>query len=153
MRSRTAAVAVVAISIGTVAGLTQTSTPHYEVRQAPMVKTRGSGNRLLVPDAVRNAPEGDTRTPAPAAKAGAKPNQTPICEVIFDNFVNLMVAVAIDDRLVGMVPPYGQLDATARPGTRTLEGLAEYSDGTVAQFGPQSVNCPAGSGVRFELRP
>jgi hypothetical protein len=160
MKSRTAAVALVAISlaaaasgIGTVAGLTQTSTPHHEIRQATMVKTRGSGNRLVVPGALRNAPEGDTRTPAPAAKASGKANQLPICEVIFDNFVNLMVAVAIDDKLVGLVPPYGQLDATARPGTRTLEGLAEYSDGTMGQFGPQSVTCPAGSGVRFELRP
>ena len=67
--------------------------------------------------------------------------------------MNLMVAVAIDDKLVGMVPPYGQLDAASRPGAGTLERLAEYSDGSVGQFGPQTVTCPAGSGVRFELRP
>ena len=160
MRSRTAAVALVAISvaaaasgIGTVAGLTQTTKPQYETRQARMLKTRGSGNKLLVPGAVRNAPDGDMQTPAPASKAAAKMNQAPMCEVIFDNFVNLLVAVAIDEKLVGLVPPYGQLDASTRPGSRTLEGLAEYSDGTMGTFGPQTVNCPAASGVRFELRP
>ena len=42
---------------------------------------------------------------------------------------------------------------STRPGSRTLEGLAEYSDGTMGTFGPQTVNCPAASGVRFELRP
>ena len=162
MRSRTATVALVAISlaaaasgIGTVAGLTQTSKPPYETRQARMLRTRGSGNKLLLPGAVRNAPDGDRQTPAPASKAAAaaKSNQAPMCEVIFDNFVNLLVAVAIDEKLVGLVPPYGQLDASTRPGSRTLEGLAEYSDGTMGTFGPQIVNCPAGSGVRFELRP
>jgi hypothetical protein len=160
MRSRTAAVSLVAIGlaaaasgIGTVAGLTQTSKPQYEVRQAKMLKTRGTGNKLVGPEAVKNAPQGDTQTPAPAAKAYAKTAPVPMCEVIFDNFVNLLVAVAIDERLVGLVPPYGQLEASTRPGSRTLEGLAEYSDGTVGTFGPQTVTCPAGSGVRFELRP
>ena len=126
MRSRTAAVALVAISlaaaasgIGTGAGLTQSPKRLYETRQARMLKTRDSGYKLLVPGAVRTAPDGDMQTPAPASK----------------------------------VPPYGQLDASTRPGSRTLEGLAEYSDGTMGTFGPQTVNCPAASGVRFELRP
>ena len=146
MRSRTAAVALVAISlaaaasgIGTVAGLTQTSKPQYETRQARMLKTRGSGNKLLVPGAARNAPDGDMQTPAPASKAAAKTNQAPVCEVIFDNFVNLLVAVAIDEKLVGT-------GAAIRPARCSRPGPA-------AERSKDSPNTPTAPWERSGRRP
>ena len=76
-----------------------------------------------------------------AAPVTKTPAGKVLCSVMFDNYTDLFTKTYIDGHYAGTIRPFGELTASAAPGSAVLYARAEYDDGTADAWGPIRVTC------------
>jgi hypothetical protein len=132
--------AVAAIVLGAaMTGLGQTVNAPDQVTRKARLREAGSDPNVMAGTEV-NSRSKKSDVVAPAAKT---PAGRTVCSIRFDNFTDLFTKTYIDGRFAGTIRPYGELEASAVPGTTVLYARADYDDGTADAWGPIRVTCQA----------
>jgi hypothetical protein len=122
-----------------VAGMDQTANPPDQVTRKARLRSAGDDPNVVTGTEV-NSRTKKSDVVAPAAKT---PAGRAVCSIRFDNFTDLFTKIYIDGRFAGTIRPYGELEASALPGTTVLYARADYDDGTADAWGPIRVTCQA----------
>ncbi len=76
-----------------------------------------------------------------AAPVSKTPAGKVLCSVMFDNYTDLFTKTYIDGQYAGTIRPFGEMAASAVPGSTVLYARAEYDDGSADAWGPIRVTC------------
>ena len=122
-----------------VSGVSQTANAPDQVTRKARLRSAGDDPNVVAGTEVNSrSKKSDVVPPASKAPAGKAS-----CAITFDNFTDLFTKIYIDGRYAGTIRPYGDLAASAVPGTTVLYARADYDDGTADAWGPIRMTCQA----------
>jgi hypothetical protein len=110
-------------------------TPDLVTRKA---RFRGSADPNVKPGAEVNVRDKPSGVVPPQGKT---PAGRATCAITFDNDTDLITRTYIDGVYSGTIRPFGELSASAVPGSTVLYARAEYDDGSADAWGPIRVSC------------
>lgn len=125
-----------------------------QVGKATAQKARGGAgpDENIKDDSEKNNPDPQAAPPAPPEKGGEKTRARSDCYVSFDNWTPYLIKAYVNGVRVGTVPPWGTASGYQPGGTVILYGKAEFVDGTIMTWGPDSIYC-INAGYRWQLTP
>lgn len=113
-------------------------------------KSRGEGkDEHIKNNSAANDPKSTME--APPAKGGKK-TRGGTASVVFDNYTAYKIQIYANGDYLGVISPYGNGTSYATPGSAELYGRADFTDGTVLTWGPQTVSLEAGETFTWKLR-
>ena len=112
-------------------------------------KSRGEGkDENIKNNSVANDPKSVMEAPA---EKGGKKTRGGYAVVVFDNYTSYKIQLYANGEYIGMVSPYGKSSSYSTPGAAELYGRADFTDGSVLTWGPQSVSVDAGDTFTWKL--
>ncbi len=129
----------VLLGAATITSFGQTTNAPDQVTRKARLRSAGDDPNVVKGTEV-NSRSHKSDVVAPEAKA---PTGRTVCSIKFDNFTDLFTKTYIDGRYAGTIRPYGEIEASALPGTTVLYARADYDDGTADAWGPIRVTCQA----------
>jgi hypothetical protein len=127
----------VLLAAATITSFGQTANAPDQVTRKARLRAAGNDPNVVSGTEV-NSRSAKPDVVAPAAKT---PAGRTVCSIKFDNFTDLFTKTYIDGRYAGTIRPYGEIEASALPGTTVLYARADYDDGTADAWGPIRVTC------------
>jgi hypothetical protein len=86
----------------------------------------------------------------PSTKTGSK-TRGAVATYTVDNFTKYYIDIYVDGDFKGTVSPLGDSTGYADPGTYSLYGRAEFTDGSVKTWGPRTVTIRANGDFTWKL--
>lgn len=125
-----------------------------KVSKAKAQKARGGAgaDENIKDDSEKNNPDPQAAPAAPPEKGGEKTRARSACYVSFDNWTPYLIKAYVNGVRVGTVSPWGTASGYQPGGTVILYGKAEFVDGTIMTWGPDSIYC-INAGYRWQLTP
>jgi hypothetical protein len=113
-------------------------------------KSRGEGkDENIKNNSVANDPKATMEAPP---EKGGKKTRGAYASVVFDNYTAYKIQLYANGDYLGVVSPFGNGKSYATPGSAELYGRADFTDGTVLTWGPQTASLDAGGTFTWKLR-